>query len=809
MIVLLTFTTKSSNSQTYCVPSHGNASYFLSSFSTSGAHVNINNPSGLPPGGVYYTDFSSSQYVKADPGDAVSWSMTTSQYYTYKRIWVDWNRDGDFVDVGETMYGSNVVGATIAGSFNIPSTARGQYRMRVQIRYYGSVPSPCGYYLYGETEDYSLLATTGNDLKVVDLEKGIYCSGSQSVKALVKNEGNNNITSFKVNASLGSTNFSTYNYSGTLQPDSFLLVTLGNHSFSTSSIDTLSLFSYDLNSGIDSNTLNDTLTGVYRAGLTGTYTIGGTSPDYTGFSKAGIEMAQKFHIEEKDTITGIAFYLNFPQLGDSIKVKLYEDNSGPGSVLAESNSYRIVSNAGRWYYLEFSCLEVLDSGSYFIALEQMSARPITLGMSKGNFRSNVAFAKDTSGLWSSMESQGLPYLFSLRMILDQYDLAQINLPSSLCSNGDSLVVSAIPAGGIFSGIGLRNDSIFDPGLSGVGSFEIRYTLLNSRGCVDTSGHTIRVDTVPTVSFTNPADLCETAAPISLSSGLPAGGVYSGPGISGSNLFDPSSVGAGSYALQYRYGDINGCKDSTAAQIVVVGAPSVSFGSVPDVCADASSFPLFQGSPSGGVYSGIGISSDSIFDPSSSGVGVFTIDYTFTDSLLCSGSASQDVVVNALPLVDLGDDLELCGTQLDTVDAGNPGSTYLWSNGKTDQSFSVNQSDTLWVQVTDVNLCVGTDTIVVNNTGVCVGVNELNQLGARIKLFPNPTEGAFHILILGLEGLVQVEVRDARGKLIRSKEIHTTGNLSVHPINLMNESGGIYTVSLLHYSGTVSYRISVK
>ncbi len=203
----------------------------------------------------------------------------------------------------------------------------------------------------------------------------------------------------------------------------------------------------------------------------------------------------------------------------------------------------------------------------------------------------------------------------------------------------------------------------------------------------------------------------------------------------------------------------------------VSAPMVNFTVVPDVCADASSFPLFQGSPSGGVYSGTGISSDSIFDPAVAGVGNFTIDYNFTDTNSRLGSASQDVTVNALPIVDLGDDIELCGAQTATFDAGNTGSSFLWKNGKTDQSLIVNQSHTVWAVVTDLNSCVASDTVIVDNTANCVGVDELTQAGAIIKLYPNPTVRLLNVSIQGLEGDVQLEVLDVHAKLLMKQSLN--------------------------------------
>ncbi len=63
-------------------------------------------------------------------------------------------------------------------------------------------------------------------------------------------------------------------------------------------------------------------------------------------------------------------------------------------------------------------------------------------------------------------------------------------------------------------------------------------------------------------------------------------------------------------------------------------------------------------------------------------------------------------------VNLGPDLTICNGQPTLLDAGNAGSTYLWSTGATTQTISINTSDTFWVSVNN-GACQGSDTIVVS------------------------------------------------------------------------------------------------
>ncbi|MCY1636783.1 hypothetical protein, partial [Marinifilum sp. D737] len=57
----------------------------------------------------------------------------------------------------------------------------------------------------------------------------------------------------------------------------------------------------------------------------------------------------------------------------------------------------------------------------------------------------------------------------------------------------------------------------------------------------------------------------------------------------------------------------------------------------------------------------------------------------TDSNGCSATDDVNVTVHPNPVVDLGTDQETCAGGTITLDAGNAGASYLWSNGATTQT----------------------------------------------------------------------------------------------------------------------------
>ena len=75
-----------------------------------------------------------------------------------------------------------------------------------------------------------------------------------------------------------------------------------------------------------------------------------------------------------------------------------------------------------------------------------------------------------------------------------------------------------------------------------------------------------------------------------------------------------------------------------------------------------------------------------------------------------------VTVGSMPVVNLGPDLFVCNDEIvHTLDAGNAGSSYLWSTGETSQTIQATQSDTIWVLVTNSDGCIGRDEVILKDS----------------------------------------------------------------------------------------------
>ena len=106
---------------------------------------------------------------------------------------------------------------------------------------------------------------------------------------------------------------------------------------------------------------------------------------------------------------------------------------------------------------------------------------------------------------------------------------------------------------------------------------------------------------------------------------------------------------------------HGCDSIVSLTLSIHTPPSVSWSGGTDTeYITGSAVTLTGASPSGGTYTGAGVSSGS-FDPAAAGLGIHTLTYTYSDSSGCTDSASRTFVVTVLTSIQMvndGSDMEL-------------------------------------------------------------------------------------------------------------------------------------------------------
>jgi len=122
----------------------------------------INNPSTGTAGYEDFTAISTNLVRGTSNTITITPTWTGTVYREAYRVYIDYNRDGDFTDAGESVYSRSRTTATpVSGSFTVPTTATlGSTRMRVIMRYNATPTTPCGTFDFGQVEDYTVNITS-------------------------------------------------------------------------------------------------------------------------------------------------------------------------------------------------------------------------------------------------------------------------------------------------------------------------------------------------------------------------------------------------------------------------------------------------------------------------------------------------------------------------------------------------------------------------------------------------------------------------------------------------------------------------
>jgi hypothetical protein len=210
----------------------------------------------------------------------------------------------------------------------------------------------------------------------------------------------------------------------------------------------------------------------------------------------------------------------------------------------------------------------------------------------------------------------------------------------VCIDASPVSLSGTPSGGTWSGTGVTG-STFNVQTAGVGSHQLIYNYTDANGCSAADTTSITVNPLPVVNTGSYGSVCIDASPVSLS-GTPSGGTWSGTGVTGST-FNVQTAGVGSHQIIYNYTDANGCSAADTTSITVNPLPVVNAGSYDPVCDYADTLQL-SGTPSGGVWSGTGVTG-STFNIQTAGVGTHQIIYNYTDANGCSAADTTSITVN--------------------------------------------------------------------------------------------------------------------------------------------------------------------
>jgi len=279
---------------------------------------------------------------------------------------------------------------------------------------------------------------------------------------------------------------------------------------------------------------------------------------------------------------------------------------------------------------------------------------------------------------------------------------------------------------------------------------------------------------PQVSLNLPiTGTCVGGSPFALT-GSPAGGTFSGNGVSGSQ-FQPNVAGIGFHDVTYAYTAANGCAGTATETVQVYSQPSVSISTTA-----SQPVQLCQGQTA--TLTATPGYSNYTWSNSANGESIVvgtggTYTVTVSDANGCQGTSSGVLVaVNPVPTptINANGPLQFCqgGSVLLSTQAGF--GSYSWSNGGTNISTTAITGGQYTVTVTNQFLCSGTSapvTVNVLNTqqaqifsvGDSMYISPSGNSGIQWFLNGSPIPGATGPYHLGTEsGNYTAQYTDANG-----------------------------------------------
>lgn len=305
---------------------------------------------------------------------------------------------------------------------------------------------------------------------------------------------------------------------------------------------------------------------------------------------------------------------------------------------------------------------------------------------------------------------------------------------------------------------------------------------------------------PTLSINSANSSC-TDEPAFALAASPAGGTFSGPGVSG-NMFDPSISGPGNHTVIYSYTDVNGCTTSTDA-IIGVNSPAAITFTLRDFCIGEGAVLLNTGYPAGGVYSGPGVRSNYLFTDSIT-PGIYQMTYSYASIGCAPTSEMRTFILHPEPqqpvVMQQGDTLFATNTAAATG--------FQWYNGNSiipgaTQDFYVPQLNSDYsVVITDGNGCESVSDELSSN----IGLDE-NDLLQSFDLYPNPVRNKLRLNAIMLNrGDVELELTSLTGKVVRKFKYNQVNTLDLE-INVSDLAAGMYILNLKLNNGIVTRKFT--
>lgn len=236
---------------------------------------------------------------------------------------------------------------------------------------------------------------------------------------------------------------------------------------------------------------------------------------------------------------------------------------------------------------------------------------------------------------------------------------------------------------------------------------------DSFGCGGTDTVSLITQLLPVVNIGPDTSVCPGAG-YTLNAGNP-GYDYLWNDSTRNQVLLPLPPGSSSYWVEVS--DSFGCTSTDTAVISFLPGPFIQLPADTVLC-DGDSTQLFAGNPGYNYLWSTGSTASSIWVSQAGDYSVY-----ISDTSACDATDTITISTGVLPTVNLGNDTAVCAGSFITLDAGNAGSTFLWSTGSVGQTLQTGTLGSYSVTVTNAGGCFASDTVeVARDSGVVAAFN---------------------------------------------------------------------------------------
>lgn len=243
----------------------------------------------------------------------------------------------------------------------------------------------------------------------------------------------------------------------------------------------------------------------------------------------------------------------------------------------------------------------------------------------------------TSGTYTCIVTDGIGCTTTVTAsVTSPSQLIPLSSAGSIACNGGTTSVTVTASGGTspYSGTGTFTAT--------AGTYT--YSVSDANGCISSTSVTVTEPSILAASAngTNPSTCggSNGSADLTVTGGTSA---YTFVWSNAATTEDLNGVTSGSYNCTIT--DANGCTTTASVTLNDPALPTVTYSNAfGTICVADAPQTLTGGSPSGGTYSGPGVTAGT-FDPAAAGAGSHVITYTYTDGNSCTSSAIDTVTVD--------------------------------------------------------------------------------------------------------------------------------------------------------------------